>query len=159
MRVRATGAALLSLTLGSLGSASASPPPLALPEKELAAETYTFATQTAKFPADVREALARQLEQPQLQMADAGMPFGESDAITDPSLPGRRLIQAALGPRFAFIHFEQGGVALIRRVVLIERTPKGMNVRWDGTVSHTYRDAKELESAIRTGSLWKAPKR
>lgn len=158
MRAGATAAALLSSTLAAVGSASASPPPLALPEKELAAETYTFVTQTAKLPADVGEAVARQLGHPPLQMADAGMPFSSTDVV-DPSLPRRRLVLAALGPRFAVIHFEQGGFGVRRRVILFERAANGMNVRWDGVVSHAYRDPEELERAIRTGSLWKPPKR
>ena len=158
MRAAALVAALLSSTLATFGSASASPPPLALPEKELAAETYTFVSQTAKLPSDVGEAVARQLGQPQLQMADAGMPFNSTD-VMDPSRPRRRLVLAALGPRFAVIHFEQGGIGVSRRVILFERTSNGMNVRWDGVVSQAYREPKELERSIRTGSLWKAPKR
>jgi len=111
---------------------------------------------TAKVPADVREALARQFHQDQLQMADAGTPFNVGDAITDPSLPGRRLIVAALGPVHAFVHFEQGGVVETRWVILFERAPSGLNVRWFAAVDRTYADPKDFESAIRTGSLWKA---
>jgi hypothetical protein len=137
------------------GLAASAPPPLRLPEKALMAEQYTFVTTTAKLPPDVRDALARQFDQNPLHMADAGAPFNVGDDILDPSLPGRRLIVAALGPTHAFVHFEQGGVAHTRWIILFEKAPTGLNVLWFGAVDHTYADPKELETAIRTGALWK----
>lgn len=149
----------LSLLLAPPAPAATSPPVLRIPEKELAAERYTFVSAVAKLPADVRAALARQLGEDPLRMADAGAPFNATDVITDASQPGRRLILAALGDHFAVVHFEQGGVEHTRWVVLFERAAQGLNVLWHGVVEHTYGDARELESAIRTGSLWKAPVR
>jgi hypothetical protein len=151
-----TGAtAALLLMLSAHVALALSPPPLRLPEKDLAAQTYTYVTTVAALPADVRETLARQLDQPQLEMADAGKPFNVRDAILDPKLPGRRLILAALGSRFALVHFESGGIAHTYWAVIFERTPAGMNVLLHTTIVDVYREPKQLEQAIKTGSLWK----
>lgn len=142
-----------------LGQAASSPPILQLPEKELAKEKYELVTDTFRLPADVREALARQLNQKSLQMADADESFNATDVVVDRSLPGYRLIAAALGARYAVVHFEQGGIALRRWVIVFHRAEGGLNVLWHGLVDRVHRDPKDFERAIRSGSLWKAPAR
>jgi hypothetical protein len=151
---------LLSYTLLAVAQPAATPPlELRLPEKALAEEKYTFVTSTAKFPADLRDALARQLSQKSLSMADADQPFGASDAITEPRLPGHRLMMAALGAEYSVIHFERGGIALTRWAAIFQRTPKGFNVLWHGAISQTFRERATFERAIREGTLWKPPAR
>jgi hypothetical protein len=141
--------------LVSAASGATSPPPLQLPAKELAAERYEYVTKVGELPEDIRKGLARQLEQRELQMADAGMSFSSGDAVIDPTLPSRRLILAAVGAKYVVVHFERGGVALTRWVVVFERTTAGLNTLWHGVIDETYREPKELEAAIRTGTLWK----
>jgi len=153
MTLRLAVGALMALSAVNAGATA--PPPLRLPEKALAAEHYTYVTKTALLPKDIREGLARQLEQRELQMADAGTPFNVGDAILDPSLPAQRLILAAVGDKYAVVHFERGGVAHVRRIVLFERTAAGLNVLLDTVLNEEYRQPKELAAAIATGALWK----
>jgi hypothetical protein len=98
--------------LVSAASGATSPPPLQLPAKELAAERYEYVTKVGELPEDIRKGLARQLEQRELQIADAGMSFSSGDAVIG-------------------------------------------NALWHGVINETYREPKELEAAIRTGTLWK----
>lgn len=142
--------ALLPAAAGAL-----SPPPLQIPAKELAAEHYTFVTKTSQLPEDIRRELAGQLEQRELRMADAGTPFNSGDAVLDPTLPSHRLIVAAVGTKFVVVHFERGGVPPTRWIVMFERTTSGLTTLLHGVVNEEYRKPKELEAAIRTGTLWK----
>lgn len=141
--------------LAPLAAGASSPPALRLPEKELASEAYEYVNRTRELPDDVRRGLARQLGQDELEMADAGAPFSSTDVITEPALPGYRLILAAVGPRYSVVHFERGGIALVRRVVVFGKGAAGMSVLWDGAVSKAYPQAKDLEGAIRSGTLWR----
>jgi hypothetical protein len=125
-----------------------------LPAGRLAAERYQLVTAPDKLPATVRLALAREFGQDQLNMAAAGAPFNSTDVIMDASLPGRRLVAAAVGDTFVVVHFEQGGVVHSRHVVVFERTPRDATRIWSGSVNHTYTDPAELERAIRSGALW-----
>jgi hypothetical protein len=144
------------IALVSVAAGATSPPPLQLPAKELGAERYAYVTKIGQLPEDIRKGLARQLEQRELQMADAGMPFSSGDAVIDPNLPTHRLIVAAVGAKYVVVHFERGGVALTRWIVVFERTTAGLNALWHGVINEVYREPKELEAAIRTGTLWKA---
>ena len=144
------------VALARVASGATGPPALQLSEKELGAERYEYFTKTSQMPQDIRQGLARQLEQRDLQMADASMPFNSGDAIVDPSLPSHRLIVAAVGAKYVVVHFERGGVALTRWAVVFERTNSGLSTLWHGVINEAYREPKELEAAIRTGRLWKA---
>jgi hypothetical protein len=157
MTLRIAAGILISLV--PIAAGADSPPPLRLPEKALAAEHYTYVTKVADLPADIREGLARQLEQNPLHMADAGMPFNVSDAGIDPALPGHRLILAAVGPKYTVLHFERGGIAHTRWIIIFEKTAAGLNALWHGMINQEYGEPKQLEQAIRTGSLWKPPAR
>jgi hypothetical protein len=44
-----------------------------------------------------------------IAMADPGKSFEATDVITDPTLPGRRLVLAGVAQDRAFVHYEQGG--------------------------------------------------
>ena len=44
------------------------------------------------------------------KLAEPGQKWNATDVITDPSLPGKRLIWAAVGGEYYVIHYERGGV-------------------------------------------------
>jgi len=44
------------------------------------------------------------------KLADPGQNWNASDAITDPMLPWKRLIWAALGGDYYVVHYERGGI-------------------------------------------------
>jgi hypothetical protein len=145
------GPLLLSLSLLVAGASQARPP-----EGALAREQYQVVTSPAALPGDLQSALARHLRQERLHVAAADEPFASTDVVTDSSLPGRRLIAAAVGKTYAVVHYEQGGIAHTRHVVVFERAAGGASEIWAGSVHHTYA-APEFERAIRDRTLWPKP--
>ena len=45
------------------------------------------------------------------KLAEPGQKWNATDAITDPTLPGKRLIWAAAGGEYYVVHYERGGIA------------------------------------------------
>jgi hypothetical protein len=144
-------AALSFLPLALFAAGSQRPP-----KDALAHETYKMVTVPGALPAEVQTALARHLGQDRLHIAAAGEPFASTDEVMDPSLPGRRLIAAAVGPKYAVVHYEQGGIAHTRHVVVFERAAAGVTEVWSGSVQRTY-EAQEFERALHSGALWEKP--
>lgn len=72
-------------------------------------------------------------------IADIGAPFNKTDAITDPTLPFRRLIRAGYRGTDWFVWYEHGGIAYFWQAVLVRVGPGAetkplMNA---GTISDT----------------------
>jgi hypothetical protein len=124
------------------------------PAKELAREQYEMFTAPSALPADVQAAFGRHLGQAHLHVAAADEPFARTDLVLDRSLPRRRLVAAAVGKKYAVLHYEQGGIGFMRRVVVFERTPAGVTEVWSGTVRKTFEPPPELERALRDRTLW-----
>lgn len=125
-----------------------------LPVKELTEERYALVTDPEKLPMQVRDALAREVKQPKLHMAAAGAPYISGDMVVDDSLPIHRLILAAVGPKHAIVHFESGGYAASRRVIVFELTADGVATLWSEMVRRRISAPVEFEQAIKDGSLW-----
>ena len=45
------------------------------------------------------------------KLAELGQNWNATDVITDPSLPGKRLIWAVVGGEYYVVHYERGGIA------------------------------------------------
>lgn len=45
------------------------------------------------------------------RLAEPGQKWNATDVITDPTLPGKRLIWAAVGGAYYVVHYERGGIA------------------------------------------------
>jgi len=45
------------------------------------------------------------------KLAEPGQNWNATDAITDPTLPGKRLIWAAVGGEYYVVHYERSGIA------------------------------------------------
>ena len=45
------------------------------------------------------------------KLAEPGQNWQATDVITDPTLPGKRLIWAAVGDEYYVVHYERGGIA------------------------------------------------
>jgi len=58
-------------------------------------------------------------------MADPGQKWNATDAIIDPSLPGRRLIWAAVGGEYYVVHYERGGIAHTFHILVAKVTKDG----------------------------------
>jgi hypothetical protein len=68
------------------------------------------------------------------RLADPGQDWNPTDAITDPTLPWKRLVWAAVGSDYYVVHYERGGIdhsfhILVAKLPRDEGKPK---VIWSG---------------------------
>src|SRR5438132_340560 len=88
------------------------------------------------------------------KLAEPGQKWNATDAITDPTLPGKRLIWAAVGGEYYVVHYERGGIAdtfhvLVARLTKNEAKPK---VVWRA-VGRLLNDYTASLDALRSGKL------
>jgi len=88
------------------------------------------------------------------RLADPGQKWNATDVITDPTLPGKRLIWAAVGGEYYVVHYERGGIAhsfhiLIARLTKNDAKPK---VVWRG-VGGPLKDYAAFLIALQNGKL------
>src|SRR5437899_4110635 len=88
------------------------------------------------------------------RFADPGQKWNATDAITDPTLPGKRLIWAAVGGEYYVVHYERGGIdhsfhILVARLTKDDAKPK---VVWRA-VHGPFKDYAAFLVTLRTGKL------
>ena len=88
------------------------------------------------------------------KMADPGQRWNATDSIVDPSLPGKRLIWAAVGGEYYVVHYERGGIAHTFHVVIVklskvEGKPK---VIWSA-IGGPFKDYATFVDALRSRKL------
>jgi hypothetical protein len=147
---------LLVLPAAALAGTSSAPAKAHLPQKELAAETYALVTDPEKLPMQLRTALAAHLKQPKLHMAAATGRYLATDSIGpgESDLPIHRLILAAVGQKYAVVHFESGGYAASRNVAVFALTDGGVDVVWSDRIKRRLSAPIEFERALKDGSLF-----
>jgi len=87
-------------------------------------------------------------------VAEPGQNWNATDAITDPTLPSKRLIWAAIGGDYYVVHYERGGIAHTFHV-LIAKLAKGdakPKVIWRA-VGGPLKDYAAFLDALRNGKL------
>jgi hypothetical protein len=88
------------------------------------------------------------------KLANPGEKWNATDAITDPSLPGKRLIWASIGGDYYVVHYERGGIAHTFHVlvaILTKNNPKPKLV-WRG-VGGPLKDYPTFIEALQNGKL------
>lgn len=88
------------------------------------------------------------------KLAEPGQNWNATDVITDPTLPGKRLIWAAIGGEYCVVHYERGGIAhsfhiLVAKVTKNDSKP---TMVWRA-VGHQLKDYQAFLEALRTGKL------
>jgi hypothetical protein len=88
------------------------------------------------------------------KMADPGQKWNATDVIIDSTLPGKRLIWAAVGGEYYVVHYERGGIAhtfhiLIARLTKDDSKPK---VVWRA-LGGPFKDYTAFVGALRSGKL------
>ncbi|HEY5990947.1 MAG TPA: hypothetical protein VIU10_00060 [Candidatus Udaeobacter sp.] len=88
------------------------------------------------------------------KLAEPGQKWNATDAIIDPTLPGRRLIWAAVGGEYCVVHYERGGIAhtfhiLVAKLAKNDTNPKMVWRAVDGP----FKDYAAFVDALRTGKL------
>jgi hypothetical protein len=88
------------------------------------------------------------------KVADPGQNWNATDAVTDPALPWKRLIWAAIGGDYYVVHYERGGIDHSFHI-LVARLPKNdakPTVIWRA-VGHPFKDYAAFLDALRNGKL------
>jgi len=88
------------------------------------------------------------------KLAEPGENWNATDAITDPTLPAKRLIWAAIGRDYYVVHYERGGIAHTFHVLVAKLTkgePKPKLV-WSA-VGGPFKNYTGFLDALRTGRL------
>jgi hypothetical protein len=88
------------------------------------------------------------------KLANPGEKWNATDAITDPTLPGKRPIWAAFGGEYYVVHYERGGIAhtfhvLVARLAKNDAKPK---VVWRA-IGSPLKDYAAFLDALRSGKL------
>ena len=88
------------------------------------------------------------------RLAEPGQKWNATDSIMDPTLPGKRLIWAAVGGDYYVIHYERGGIAhtfhvLVAKLTKNDAKPK---VVWRA-VGRLLKDYTAFLDALRSGKL------
>jgi hypothetical protein len=88
------------------------------------------------------------------KLAEPGQNWNATDAITDPTLPWKRLIWAAVGSDYYVVHYERGGIDHSFHILVAKLTKNGAKptVVWRA-IGHQLKDYAAFLNALRTGKL------
>jgi hypothetical protein len=88
------------------------------------------------------------------RLADPGQKWNATDVIMDPTLPGKRLIWAAVDGEYYVAHYERGGIAHTFHVLVatLTRNNTKPKVIWRG-VGGPLKDYAAFLIALRNGKL------
>jgi hypothetical protein len=88
------------------------------------------------------------------KLAEPGKKWNATDVIIDPSLPGKRLIWAAVANDYYVVHYERGGIAhtyhiLVAKLTKDDAKPKPI---WRA-MGGPFKDYAAFLAGLRTGKL------
>jgi hypothetical protein len=88
------------------------------------------------------------------RLAEPGQKWQATDVITEPGLPGKRLIWAAVGGEYYVVHYERGGIAHSFYVLVAALTKGDVKPKlvWRA-VAPWLKDYAAFLDALRTGKL------
>jgi hypothetical protein len=87
-------------------------------------------------------------------VAEPGQNWNATDVVSDPNLPGKRLIWAAIGGEYYVMHYERGGIAHTYHI-LVAKLVKGdakPTVVWQA-MGGPFKDYGAFLQALRSGKL------
>jgi hypothetical protein len=88
------------------------------------------------------------------KLAEPGQKWNATCVITDPSLPGKRLIWAAVGGEYYVVHYERGGIAHSFHILVgkLTKNDAQSKVVWRA-VGAPLKDYAAFLGAMQTGKL------
>jgi hypothetical protein len=88
------------------------------------------------------------------RIAEPGQKWNATDSIMDPTLPGKRLIWAAIGGEYYVVHYERGGIAHTFHILFakITKDDAKSKVVWRA-VGGPLKDYAAFLDALRSGKL------
>lgn len=88
------------------------------------------------------------------KLADPGQNWNATDAITDPTLPWKRLIWADVGSDCYVVHYERGGIDHSFHILVAKLTKNDAKPKVTcHAVGHQFKDYPTFLDALRTGKL------
>ena len=88
------------------------------------------------------------------KLAGPGQKWNATDAIIDPTLPGKRLIWAAVGAEYYVVHYERGGIAHTYHILIakLANNHAQSKVVWRA-MGGPFRGYPAFVDALRSGKL------
>jgi len=88
------------------------------------------------------------------KLAEPGQKWNATCVITDPTLPGKRLIWAAMGSEYYVVHYERGGIAHSFHILVAKQTKNDTKpaLFWRA-VGGPLKDYAAFLDALRSGKL------
>jgi hypothetical protein len=88
------------------------------------------------------------------KIAEPEQKWNATDAIIDPSLPGKRLIWAAVGGEYYVVHYERGGIAHTYHMLVAKLGKDGAKPKpvWRA-IRDPFKDYAAFIAALRSGKL------
>ena len=88
------------------------------------------------------------------KLADPGENWNATDAISDPTLPGKRLVWAAVGGDYYVVHYERGGIAHTFHILVAKLTNNDSKPKlvWNA-MGGPFKDYAAFLAALQKGKL------
>lgn len=88
------------------------------------------------------------------KLAEPGQNWNATDSITDPTLPGKRLIWGAIGGDYFVVHYERGGIAHTFHVLIAKLSKNDARAKalWRA-VGGPFKDYRAFLDALRSEKL------
>jgi hypothetical protein len=116
-------------------------------------EQFQVVTSVRGLPLGVRDALQTLFGSQDLDIAEPGAQFQSTDAISNLTLPTRRLVTAGCSANYCLVYYERGGIARSFRVALFHWTPAATRFEGGGTAAGGLRTVDDVRNAVVSGSL------
>lgn len=155
-RKRIASVAGLMLLVSAFASSQSAQPSSELSESlrtHVRDERFVGVTSVAGLPPAVQDGLKRLFGSPTLRLAEPGAEFQTTDVIVKPNLPVRRLIVAGCSADHCLVHYERGGIAHTRYVVLFQLTETGTRFEWGGSAPDGLSGTDEVKAAVLAGAV------
>lgn len=116
------------------------------------ADRFGIVTSIRGLPLGVRDELQTMFGHA-LDIADPDARF-QGDTPGNPAVPSRRLVAAGCSrDHHCLVHYQRGGTAVARHVMLFQWTPSGTQFEWGGDAARAYATIEDLRTAILAGEI------
>ena len=148
---------LCLLSVVANGSQSAPAPLSDTARAHVKSDRFDMVTSIRGFPLGVRAALqslfASQSSDIALDIAEPGARFQETDLISNPKLPIRRLVAAGCSIEYCLVYYERGGRDHTWLVALFQWTPAETRFEWGGHARSGLATIDDVRNAVLSGMV------
>jgi hypothetical protein len=105
-------------------------------------------------PKSLKDSFARVTREQEFALADPGKKFQESDVVTTPRMPFRRLVFAGSCEDRWFLHYERGGRGHSYVILILRADSNGvLQFMWGGSGFYRAKTLENLRLAIASGKF------